>query len=129
MPGSLVVARYRVGSVVKGTTTDFSPLRDRFHVDVEGTITEVLYEDLKAIFFVRDLAGDPEHRKTNEFDAAKPVIGRKLTVEFDDGEILVGTTQGYRPDRKGFFVIPADQSGNAERCYVVASATRKVTMG
>ena len=129
MPGSLVVARYRVGSVVKGRTTDFSPLRDRFHVDVEGVITEVLYEELKAIFFVRDLDGDSSHQKSNEFAADKPIIGRKITVEFDDGEVLIGTTQGYRPDRTGFFVIPADPSGNAERCFVISSATRKVTMG
>ena len=129
MAGSLVVARYRDGRVVKGTTTDFSPLRDRFHVDAAGAIEEVLYEELKAIFFVRDLGGNARHKKLNAFVGDQPVIGRKLAVEFTDGEMLLGTTQGYRPDRKGFFVVPADPKSNAVRCYVITSATRRVKMG
>ena len=46
---------------------------------------------------------------------------------FKDGEELLGTTQGYQPDRPGFFVIPADPESNNERCYVVASATEEVS--
>ena len=33
-----------------------------------------------------------------------------------------------RPSRPGFFVLPADEKANAERVFVIASATREVTL-
>src|SRR5262249_28746043 len=71
-----VVARYQDGHVLKGTTNDFLPNKDLFHLtsaDVApGTRpAEVRLADLKAVFFVRDLSGHPEHKKTNEFDPSK----------------------------------------------------------
>jgi len=128
MAGNRVVARYRDGKMIKGTTTDFLPTRDTFFVHPEGGGAPVLvrHGDLKAIFFVRDFAGDPAHRAKNEFDPAKPVIGRKLRVVFADGEVILGTTQGYQPGRPGFFIVPADADSNTERCYVVAAATKEV---
>lgn len=130
MAGNKVVARFRDGRIVKGTTTDFLPARDAFHVHPEGggAPVTVKHADLKAIFFVRDFAGNPAHRPKNEFDPAKPVIGRKIRVVFLDDEVIVGTTQGYQPGRPGFFVVPADVDSNTERCYVLAAATREVKM-
>jgi hypothetical protein len=130
MPGNKVVARYRDGKVIKGSTTDFLPTRDTFHVHPEGggAAQVVKHGDLKAIFFVRDFAGNPAHRDKNEFDPEKPVIGRKIRVVFTDGEVMVGTTQGYQPGRPGFFVVPADPNSNAERCYVLTAATKEVVM-
>jgi hypothetical protein len=128
MAGKQVVARYKDGRVAKGCTTDFSPVREFFHLEEPGGMAEIRMNDLKAVFFVRDLVGDSRHMKSNLFAADQRVIGRKISIEFDDGEILVGTTQGYRPDRLGFFVEPADTQGNAERCFVVKSATRQVRM-
>lgn len=48
-------------------------------------------------------------------------------MTFKDGEVLVGTTQGYQPGRPGFFLEPADRASNIERCFVVAAATREVS--
>ena len=129
MAGNQVVARFRDGRVVKGTTTDFSPVRDLLHVQTDQGMVTVRHDELKAIFFVKDLAGDPARRKTNEFPADRSLVGHPIRVEFADGEVLVGTTVGYRPERKGFFVAPADVGSNAERCYVVTSATRGVRLG
>jgi hypothetical protein len=130
MAGNKVVARFRDGRVIKGATTDFIPTRDNFHVQQEGggQVVLVKHADLKAIFFVRDYAGNPAHRNKNEYDTSKPVIGRKIRVVFKDGEVIVGTTQGYQPGRPGFFVVPADPEANAERVYVLTSATRDVEM-
>ena len=110
MAGNKVVARYLDGRTLKGVTTDFLPTRDVFHVAVEGggPPVAIRHADLKAIFFVRDLVGNPNHAARNEFDSAKPVIGKKLRVVFADGEILIGTTQGYQPGRPGFFIVPAE---------------------
>lgn len=126
-----VVARFADGSVVKGMTADFFPNKDVFHVSVTGAPedaepVEVRMEELKALFFVKDHAGDPNHVERNEFDSARPPAGRRLRVAFKDGEVLVGTTTGYQPGRKGFFLEPADDTSNIERCYVVTSATKEV---
>jgi uncharacterized protein DUF6982 len=84
-------------------------------------------KDLKAVFFVKDFVGQPKHQARQEFDPTRPAMGRKIKVVFSDGEVLVGTTQGYQPGRSGFFMLPADQESNIERCYVVAAATKEIT--
>jgi hypothetical protein len=127
-----VVARFADGRVVKGTTADFFPAKDLFHVSV-GTApagtkpVEIHTKDLKALFFVKDFAGEPQHVERNEFDPSRPPAGRRIRVVFKDGEVLVGTTTGYQPGRPGFFLVPADASSNNERCYVVAASTREIS--
>lgn len=129
MAGNRVVARYRDGRLVKGSTADFLPTRELFHVQTEsGEILEVRHPELKAIFFVRDLAGNPAHSESNQFDPARPAPGRKIRVVFADGEVLVGTTQGYQPTRPGFFMTPADPTSNTERCFVIAASAREVQL-
>jgi len=129
--GNKVVARYRDGRVVKGFTQDFVPNRPSFHLAPEegpGAGKPVLVElaALKAVFFVKDLQGDPRRVDRLEFDPAKPVVGRKIRVVFADGETMLGTTHGYQPDRPGFFLAPADPASNADRCFVVTASTRAV---
>ena len=127
MTASQVVVRYRDGRLVKGITSNFLPARDGFHVQTpKGEVVCVAQAELKALFFVRDLAGDPTRRETNQFSATRPAPGRKIQVVFADGEVIVGTTQGYQPNRPGFFVFPADAGSNNERCFVVTAATRRV---
>jgi hypothetical protein len=127
-----IVARFVDGRVVKGTTADFFPAKDSFHVTVAGAPTgaaalEIKTKDLKALFFVKDFAGDPEHVEANKFDPSSPQAGRRIRVVFKDGEVLVGITTGYQKGRPGFFIIPADPGSNIERCYVVTAATREVS--
>jgi len=128
MAGNLLVAHYRDGRIVKGTTTDFLPTRETLHIHTEGAVEIVRLADLKALFFVRDLHGDPSREDSNEFDVNRSLHGRRIRVEFEDGEVLVGTTQGYQPHRPGFFVTPADHQANHERVFVLQSATRAVTL-
>jgi hypothetical protein len=127
-----VIARFADGRMVKGTTADFSPTKDIFHLSPEAAAAEakpleVSTKDLKALFFVKDFTGDRKHIARNEFDPSHPPAGRRIKVVFNDGEILLGTTTGYQPGRPGFFVVPADADSNAERCYVVAAATQNVS--
>ncbi len=127
-----VVARYRDGRLLKGVTNDFLPTKDRFHVVPADAAfgskpVEILLADLKALFFVKDYAGHPEHVEAGAFDATHPPAGRKIRVVFSDGETIVGTTQGYQPNRPGFFVVPADAGSNNDRCFVVTAATREVS--
>jgi len=127
-----VIARFADGEMIKGRTADFFPNKETFHVSVEGEENgakpvEVSTRDLKALFFVKDFAGNPDHEESNAFDAAHPPAGRRIKVVFQDGEVLVGTTTGYQRGRPGFFLVPADAQSNIERCYVVTAATREVS--
>lgn len=127
-----VVARFADGRLIKGTTADFSPGKEIFHVSVANAQpgekpNEIFTKDLKALFFVKDLAGDPSHIKTNEFETSRPPAGRKIKVVFKDGEVLVGTTTGYQPGRPGFFLVPADYDSNNERCYVITAFTKEIS--
>ena len=64
-----------------------------------------------------------------ESDGTISVHSRKIKVVFADGEVIVGTTQGYQPSRPGFFMVPADSAvNNIDRCYVVAASTSEVTL-
>ena len=128
-----IVARFVDGRIVKGSTNDFLATKQTFHVAVFGTPpgskpSLVQLNELKALFFVKDLNGRPEHQARQEFDPARPVLGRKIRVIFNDGEVLLGTTQGYQPGRPGFFMIPADPDSNIERCFVVATATHEISL-
>lgn len=126
-----VVARFLDGTSLKGETNDFLPAKDLFHIIPTGSAVgakplEVRISALKAVYFVRSLQGDPNHRKTNEFPPFAPNSGRRVEVVFKDGEILDGITHGYQPGRSGFFLVPADPLSNNERCFVVVSATKSV---
>ena len=128
-----IVVRYRDGRTLKGHTADFLPTRPSFHmVPLEtasaagkGTV-EVRFAELKAVFFVRDFTGNSAYQETKAFAPGQRSAGRRIRVEFADGEVLVGTTMGYQANRPGFFLVPADAKSNNERCYVVSTAVRKV---
>jgi hypothetical protein len=128
-----VVARFKDGTIVKGSTSDFVPTKEAFHVLPTGADRGtkpvlVPVKDLKALFFVKDFSGRPDYTPKNDFDEGRGGAGRKIKVVFADGEVLLGTTQTYQPGRPGFFMVPADQEANIERCYVVAAATSEVTL-
>lgn len=123
-----IVAHYRDGRLVKGTTNDFLPTRASFHLmpAAGGAAETVLVGELKALFFVRDLVGNKDYEEKKTFEKAP--VGRKVQVTFSDGETLVGTTQGYQPDRDGFFMVPVDPHSNNERIFVVKASTKDVTL-
>jgi hypothetical protein len=124
-----VVARFADGRLLKGSTGDFSPAKDTFHLsppEPGASPVTVALRELKAVFFVRDLAGNARYEERKAFDPAKPPPGRRIEVHFRDGEVLVGTTQGYQPGRVGFFLVPADPLTNNERCFILSAAVKQV---
>jgi hypothetical protein len=126
-----VVARFADGHLAKGTTSDFFPEKELFHIAVEATPSQVMSlavqtRDLKALYFVKDFSGDAQRVDRNEFDPSHPHTMRPVSVTFLDGEVLVGTTASFQSGRPGFFLVPADASSNIERCYVLVAATREI---
>lgn len=130
---NLVVARYRTGEVIKGSTGDFFPERPLFHVLPKGggAAVPVKTAELKGVFFVRSLVGDRNHQKGRSFPKTDPAsqTGRHIAVLFEDGEVLVGYSQTYGPEKTGFFVYPADPGSNNTRVYVLRAATKVIKLG
>jgi len=128
---NLIVARYRDGRTVKGTTYDFGPQKKGFHVVPLGEegkkVSEILFSDLKAVFFVKSLEGRQDHPLGKEVEE-KPEPGgpMKVKITFLDGETLVGTTQGYTLEREGFFIVPLEEDSNNLRIFVISKAVKQV---
>lgn len=125
MEANRVVVKFKDKKILKGKTSDFFPNKNQFHLElIGGELLEVHVEDLKAIFFVKDYDGNKDRKK--EYNDDITGTGRKMQVNFSDGESIVGFTLGYSPDRQGFYMTPADLEGNNIRIFVVKSATNKI---
>jgi hypothetical protein len=128
-----IIVRYADGRTIKGYTQDFFPNKSLFHLhllDSSPTIesAEILLQDLKAVFFVRDFKGNPEYKESKVFAEEKRPAGRMVEVTFKDDEVLVGTTLGYDPKRSGFFLFPADPESNNLRVFAVSKAVKKIQL-
>jgi len=124
--GQKVIARFLDGRVVRGYTNDVHTTKPHLHLrdDRGGDPVVVYVAQLKALFFVREFAGDPTRVERKEFQGA--AHGRKVEVTFHDGEILVGTTLGFRGAEHPFFVHPADSASNNLRVFVAPAAVKQL---
>ena len=89
-----------------------------------GESTFIPLSQLKALFFVREFAGDPTLIEMKVF--SEPQQGRKMEVTFRDNEIMVGSTLTYRGAGNGFFLKPADPRSNNLRVFVTAAGMQQV---
>jgi hypothetical protein len=128
-----IVAHFIDGSLLKGTTEDFSANRPAFHLHETGRNATVVIQcrKLKAVFFVRDLNGNPDRRDIPGFirGPGETNQGKKIAVRFKDNEIIFGYTLAYSRERSGFFLSPADPGSNNLRIYVLTAAAFEVKMG
>jgi len=129
-----LVVKFKDGEIKKGWSTDFKPNADTFHLhSIEGDnnkILEVELSSLKAVFFVKDFAGDKNYKKVRTFKG-QPIgtpSERRIIVIFRDGENFYGTTHSYNPERKGFFAYPIDPKDNNDRVFIVAPAIESVKL-
>jgi|YNPBryBLVA2012_1023415.scaffolds.fasta_scaffold22732_2 hypothetical protein len=122
-----IVARYLNGTLVKGTTFDFNPEADMFHVQERSTTghpTLVRMSDLKAVFYVKDFDGNPAHKDQHHFTQVIVPHGQRVEVTFQDGEIMAGVVPAFDRRQHGFFLFPADTESNNLRVFVVNNAVR-----
>lgn len=123
-----VVAKRKDGTLIKGWTGDFLPSKNIFHVHSVSAITEVNVNELKAIFFVKELEGDRNiHDRTGkDYNLTRRTIEKHIRVIFNDGEIIEGLSHSLHIDRQGFFMVPIDASSNNERIFVVLLSVEKI---
>ena len=129
-PNKVVVACLD-GRRLKGQVFNFTLDKDRFHLfpeegSAERAGSDITFDSLKAIFFVKDFVGDPKHVRVNDPNPQKH--GRAIEVIFKDGEKVVGTTEAYNPQKIGFFMSPFDSEGNNTRMFIVKKNVREVKM-
>jgi len=126
-----IVVRYADGRLHKGYTTNFNPSAPSFVLYPAGEDRLEVHVDLshlKAVFFVRDLAGDPAHSDQPDFSPGRPYQGRKIRVVFNDGEEIMGWTADYDDRGNGFFVFPADPQSNTIKVFALCAAVRTVEL-
>ena len=102
---------------------------DSFHIladDDPKNPIEIRLGQVKAVFFVKDFIGNREYDERKEFNGSSPMIGKKIQVTFNDGEVLTGRAEIYMPNRKGFMFFPADPKSNTEKVFVVNSSVKEV---
>ena len=125
MPTNKVVLRFKDGTVIKGLTNDFFPNKKEFHLESDdGKMSKIIMEDLKAVFFVKDYAGDST--RDDIYDCEIIGAGRKIHLIFKDREEMIAFCHAYSSNRQGFFIVPADDKGNNERIYVVNTSVKRV---
>jgi hypothetical protein len=125
---NLVVVHYSDGEILKGTTGNFFPNKESFHLQEQngGEMKQINIQDLKAVFFVKSFEGNPGYREKSDQERAG--FGRKIRIHFRDGEVQHGYTQGYAPNRAGFLVFPCDPDSNNDRIFIITAATDKVQL-
>ena len=124
-----VVVAFLDGRRVRGYVYNFSAVRDAFSVFPQENsrkqdAVEIKMNDLKAIFFVKDFAGNREYQDDAFPDLLKR--SRKIEAAFSDGEALIGATEAYHPQKSGFFMFLADPKSNNTRVFVVNKNLRHI---
>ena len=124
-----VVAHFLDGRLVKGTSLDVQPGKPDCHIrTADHGMVEVQLADLKALYFVKSLDGNPGHDYASEPTAGDPRLAgsHRITLRFRDNEQLVALANRYPPLGKFFFVLPIDGSGNTIRVLVNREAVMEM---
>ena len=90
-------------------------------------ILKVNMNSVKAIYFPKE--GGPGIRvrtETLDHSVYSGGFGFRLVVEFNDGEVINGSSQKYSPNDKGFFLVPMNPADRNERIYINAKAVKHV---
>ena len=126
-----VVAHYLDGRLLKGRSLDVHPNRPFCHISpAGGGRVRVELGDLKALYVVRSLEGNPDREdadRLGDHDTRRWGV-RAVDVLFRDGERLPALTIHFPPDREFFFLLPADPDSNNKRMLVNGAAVAEMRL-
>jgi|GEM_PF-1680932 len=117
-----VVIRYFNGKILKRIINEINIDIDRITIKnaLTGHYENYSTEDLKAIFWVKNLIGDPSRVDKQGF--IKEADPLNLFIEFKDGECQWGSHSGYSDRAAGFYFYPHDPESNNLKCYIPRNA-------
>lgn len=127
-----VIIKFLNGTERSGSVLAFNVNLPAFHLNVmddKGRTTSepVNMNSVKAIYFPKVEGPELQVRtETLEHSVYTGGLGFKLVVEFNDGEVINGSSQKYSPNDKGFFLVPMNPSDRNERIYINATAVKHV---
>jgi hypothetical protein len=128
-----VVVHFIDDILAKGYVKEFNAKRTSFQLYEDfpwSTLDQPVLLDMKeikAVFFVKTLAGNKGYVERKEFIDGDRILGRKVEVTFIDGEIIRGYTLDYDSLLPGYFLIPVDPNSNNIQIFVVSNAVMKIS--
>ena len=138
MFGKKVIVKFKDGKILKGWVANISPNKEVFHLykheefreQEKKDVVEVKLSSLRAVFFVKSYKGNKDYKKVETFEGQPKITPsqRKIIVTCKDGEKIYGTTLGYNPNRKGFFIYPIDPNDNNERIFIIQETVESVEL-
>lgn len=138
MFGKKVVVKFKDGKILKGWTENISPKKEAFHLyktkefreKDKDDIVEIKLSSLKVVFFVKSHKGNKNYKKVRTFEGQPKITPsqRKIIVTCNGDEKIYGTTLGYNPNKKGFFVYPIDPKDNNERIFIIQESVKNVEL-
>jgi len=112
-----LVVYFKDGRREQGVCHALNVRESGFHLSCEddngaanGRSVRIRFQDIKCVANVKSYTG--KFDKTQSYQEYTPG-GSDLVVEFEDGEVIEGTTvHAYDPDAQRFYFIPKDRSSN-----------------
>lgn len=85
-------------------------------------------DTVKAVLFLKKDEGEGTrlHTETIAQSTYAGSMAFRLVVEFQDGEVISGSTLKYNPNDKGFFIVALNPADRSDRIYVNALAAKNV---
>lgn len=123
-----IVIRYYDGRIIKRIINEIDIAIDRFTIRnvLTGKLESYFMEGLKAIFWVKNLIGDPSRVDKQGF--IREADPSNIFIEFKDGECQWGSQSGYSSKSLGFYFYPHDPESNNIKCYIPRSALNYVLL-
>ncbi len=119
-----VVVRTRSGEVIPGFANQ-ALIKNKLEIITnKGEERTFSLENLKAVYFVKDFAGNPEYDEIKFLTEESTVSMLWVRLEFYDGEVQEGkvTNDLELFCAPGFFLWPLDRDTNNECVYVIKSS-------
>jgi Family of unknown function (DUF6982) len=99
-------------------------------LDRSAQVTLVPYEQIKAVYFVRDFDGDPDTDQKKIFTSRPKLDGLWVRLSFRDGEVLEGVLPNnlLLMEAHGLTLTPPDANANTQRVFVPRAALVNLTV-
>ncbi len=123
-----IVIRYFNRKIIKRLVNEININIDRITLKniLTGQFEGYSTDNLKAVFWVKNLIGDPSRVDRQGF--IKEADPSNIFVEFKDGECQWGSQSGYSQKSYGFFFYPHDNDSNNIKCYIPRNALNYVLL-